>query len=129
MSLSATHLVLMVLAALVVTPPLVLLIPHARQSPTFDRMLWAGTLLTAFLGTWLGIANWSNTWPEPSINSVPILPIFAGALGGAFLINALLWILDRLETPVIPDDGFEDELPPEPEQPTEPETANRPEHK
>ncbi len=119
MSLSPTHFVLMLIASVVVTPPLVLLIPHARQSKAFDRLLWSGTLLTAFLGTWLGIANWSNAWPDPSVNDVPVLPILAGAFGGAFTLNALLWILDRMERPIGPDDEpgigdeFKDEPPPD----------------
>jgi hypothetical protein len=72
MTLSPTHIVLMIIASIIVTPPLVLLVPHARQSPVFDRLLWGGTLLTAFLGTWLGIANWSDVMPDPSINDVPV---------------------------------------------------------
>ncbi len=130
MTLSPTHIVLMIIASIIVTPPLVLLVPHARQSPGFDRLLWGGTLLTAFLGTWLGIANWSDVMPDPSINDVPVLPILAGALGGAIVLNALLFMLDRLEKPdeydepLEPDDTIppDNDLPPPNDDPTpEPE--------
>jgi hypothetical protein len=85
--------------AFVMTLPAVLLIPRARQSPLFDVILWVATWSLSFIGAqiapnYLGATLATNTW---SIAGLAILPAAIGALGGAFSINILLWLLDRFD--------------------------------
>jgi hypothetical protein len=48
--MSLPHLLILLVVAGLVTPPFVLLMPRARQSPAFDRLLWVGAFIIAFLG-------------------------------------------------------------------------------
>lgn len=98
-----TQLVIMLLSAVVVTPPAVRLIPHARQSPTFDRLLMGGTFAVAFLGAWLALGVLGAPFTDYILDSVPWLAILLGSIGGALALNLLLWILDLLERPA--EDG------------------------
>ena len=103
-------LVLIVLTGLV-TPPCVLFIPRARQSPAFDRVLWVATWLLALFGA-LAAPNYIGT--EAALKSVvvanvPLIPTLLGAIAGGLSVNLLLWVLDRFDRPSI------DEIPPEEE--------------
>jgi hypothetical protein len=94
----------MAFVAALFTIPAVLLIPRARTSPAFDRFLWIGTLLLAFLCAWLAIGYMGTSYPLPitlpvEIDDVPLVPIIVGAAVGALALNALLWLLDRLAPP------------------------------
>lgn len=107
--------------------PAVLLIPRARTSPAFDRFLWAATWLLAFLGAWLAIGYSGSDSLEPITNlldvgQLPLAPIAVGSAAGAFLLNALLWLLDRLAPPEVGEEmtmeeqGEEDENSDSPEE-------------
>ncbi len=81
--------------ALVVTVPTILLIPRARQSPVFDRVLWFGTWLIAFLGAWFALGNLSlPTLNGLTMGDVLVVPALIGAIGGSLILNGLLWGMD-----------------------------------
>lgn len=94
--------------------PAVLLIPRARTSPLFDRLLWVATWLLAFLSAWLAIGYSGNGSLEPvsspdDIGQLPMLPIAVGAAAGALLLNVLLWLLDRLAPPEVEEEAAMEE--------------------
>ena len=82
-------------------------IPRARQSPMFDRVLWGGTWLLAFLGA----ESAPNYIPANSplndyvIADIRWIPLLIGAAVGALSINLLLWVIDRFSQPTIEDDS------------------------
>ncbi len=94
-----TQLGFMFIVAAVVTLPVVRLIPRARQSPAFDRLLWIGTFAIAFLGAWLALGYLGTPVSDFVIHGVPWLSISLGSVGGALALNLLLWLLDLLERP------------------------------
>jgi hypothetical protein len=107
--MSWLQLAVMALISAVLTIPAVLLIPRARTSPLFDRFLWLATWLLAFLGAWLAIGYSGNASLEPvtdlsDIGRLPLVPIVVGAAAGALVLNALLWLLDRLSPPEVEED-------------------------
>ncbi len=80
--------------ALVVTIPTVSLIPRARQSTAFDRLLWAGTFVTAFLGSWAALGYIGPDSSLAALNTVVfadtrILTVLAGALASALFLNLI----------------------------------------
>lgn len=96
-------LVIAVIAALV-TVPVVWLVPRARHSFVFDRVLWSATWLLSFLSGWYALGNFSDVPPGLSslmIAQVPVLTVLVGAAAGAILLNGLLWLMDRLAPPEI----------------------------
>jgi hypothetical protein len=98
--MSLTQFLVMAVAALVVTVPVVLLIPRVRTSPTFDLLLWVATLVVGFLAAWVAvvIARDSHIWDTLVIADTPALPSLAGAVGGALALNVPLWLLDRFDS-------------------------------
>ena len=82
-------------------------IPRARQSPMFDRVLWGGTWLLAFLGA----ESAPNYIPANSplndyvIVDIRWIPLLIGAAVGALSINLLLWVIDRFSQRMIEDDS------------------------
>ncbi len=99
----------MALISALFTIPVVLLIPRARTAPLFDRLLWLATWLLAFLCAWLAIGYSGNASLEPvtdpaDIGQLPLVPIAVGAAAGALVLNALLWLLDRLAPPEVEED-------------------------
>lgn len=106
----STRLFPMLLLSVLVAVPVVRLIPHARKSPFFDRLLWGATVLLAFLGAWFalgyaenGVFAWLNAFV---VADLPILALLLGALAGALLLNLSLWVID-LSTPTVRDQEFE----------------------
>jgi hypothetical protein len=86
--------------AVAVTVPIVLLVPRARQSLLFDRVLWIGTWSIAFLGIWFVLGNLKI----PSLDllivgEVSVVPAVIGAVVAALILNGLLWGMDRFERP------------------------------
>lgn len=109
---SASQFIITAVIAMIVTAPSILLIPRARKSPAFDRVLWAATWALAFLGEWsapsyLGNAAALNQWV---IEQLPLLPVVIGAIVGALSLNLLLWLMDRFSPP-ISEDAASAELP------------------
>jgi hypothetical protein len=96
--MSFTYIVMIVISAFI-TPLFVLLIPHARQSPVFSRVLWAGTFVMAFLGAWLALGYAGAPLDTITFDNVPWVSILLGAVAGALLLHLLLWGLDLLEHP------------------------------
>lgn len=81
--------------SIVATVPTVRLIPRARQSPVFDRVLWFGTWFIALLGAWFALGNLSlPTLNGLILGDVPVVPALIGAVGGAIILNGLLWGMD-----------------------------------
>ncbi len=104
----------MALVSALFTIPAVMLIPRVRTSPSFDRFLWIGTWLLAFLCSWLAIAYVAGSGSEPpttigDLSQLPLVPIVVGAAGGALALNALLWLLDRLAPPEVEEEEGVDE--------------------
>lgn len=100
----------MIAAAILFTIPTVLLIPRARQSPIFDRLLWVATVAVAFLGAWAALGYVAGSpdlagWSSYRVGEVPVVPIVAGAAGGALLLNVILWLMDRF----VPAEELEEE--------------------
>ncbi len=93
------------LLAGIATVPAVLFVPRARQSPIFDRILWVGTWLLASVGAFALPRNLGPDSPlnAPLILQAPVLANFLGALLGAFALNLVLWLMDRMN-PVEPAD-------------------------
>ncbi len=96
--------------SILVTLPAVLLIPRARQSPAFDRVLWIGTALMAFLSAMFVLGNVDV--PELNIlviGEVSVFPTLLGAAIGAFLLNGLLWLMDHFNRPSIDESATPEE--------------------
>jgi len=98
---SIIQFLIMAAVAVLVAAPIVWLIPRARQSPTFDRVLWAATGTLAFLGAW---AAPSYIAADSALNNlvvadVAVLPTLMGAAAGALSVNLVLWLIDRLSQP------------------------------
>lgn len=99
--------------ALAVTIPTVRLIPRARQSPAFDRLLWVGTFVIAFLGSWAALGYIGPDSSLAALNNVVfadtrVLTALAGALASALFLNMILWVMDRFSQPAIDDEDFGD---------------------
>ncbi len=101
--MSIIQVIVMLVIAAVVTVPAVRLIPHARQSPAFDRLLSAGTFAIAFLGAWLALGYLGAPITNYTVGGVPWLTILLGSVAGALALNLLLWILDFWERPEMDD--------------------------
>lgn len=108
--MSVAQLVVTIVIAILVTLPAVLLIPRARQSPMFDRVLWIGTWFLAFIAEWFVLGNVN----APGLNGmvigeVSVIPALIGAAVGALLLNGLLWGMDRFSHPQIEEDAMPEE--------------------
>jgi hypothetical protein len=100
--------------ALAVTIPTVILIPRARQSVAFDRLLWVGTFVIAFLGSWAALGYIGPDSSLAALNSVVfadtrILTVLVGALASALFLNMILWVMDRFSLPSIDDEDLGDD--------------------
>lgn len=104
---SLSHLLVLIVVAGLVTPPPVLWIPRARQSPAFDRLLWVGTYLIAFFGGWLAPAYIGDPFPSVALGGVSLLPIVIGSLAGVLALHLILFFLDWFERPE--EDGDDNE--------------------
>jgi len=99
--------------SILVTIPAVLLIPRARQSPTFDRVLWVGTAAFAFIAAWFVLGNLGSNLTALNdlvIGEVAVIPALAGAAVGAFALNGLLWLMDFSSRSHLEDDPEISEL-------------------
>jgi hypothetical protein len=88
------------IVAAIVTLPIVKLIPRARQSSVFDRVLWGATWLLAFLGAWYAVDNYVSGAQLAALAldefaRAASSAIIVGALVGALSLNVLLWLMDR----------------------------------
>jgi len=128
--MSEMQFLILALVALVVTVLTIKLIPRARQSPLFDRVLWGATWLLSFLSAWYAVGQLKSDVPLASLDlgafaQVAGASIVIGALGGALSINVVLWLIDRLNPPsaeeapdaqnLSADDRGEDETPAPPD--------------
>jgi hypothetical protein len=98
--MSGVQFLIIAVAAAIVTLPIVTLIPRARQSPTFDRVLWGATWLLAFLGAWYAVGNLNTDSPLSTLKLEDFVraaggAIIIGTVVGALSLNALLWLMDR----------------------------------
>ncbi len=105
-----TRLFLMLVLSVLVAIPAVWLIPHARKSPFFDRLLWAATVLLAFLGAWFALGYVENGtlafMSGFAIGDLPLVPVLLGASIGAVVLNLSLWLID-LFSPASEDEEIE----------------------
>lgn len=120
--MSWNQFLVMAVAALLITAPVILVIPRARTSPAFDLLLWAATFVVGFLLAWVavGMARAAGSLLTPAVGDTPILPALIAALAGALAINVPLWLADRVggrpiddydEPEVEPDLPVEEQLP------------------
>ena len=98
--MSGVQFLIVAIVAAIVTLPIVKLIPRARQSPMFDRVLWGATWLLAFLGAWYAVDNYVSGVPLATLAldefaRAASSAIIVGALVGALSLNVLLWLMDR----------------------------------
>ena len=98
--MSGVQFVIMAIVAAIVTLPIVTLIPRARQSSAFDRVLWGATWLLAFLGAWYAVDNYVGgaqlaARALDEFARAAGSAIIVGALVGALSLNVLLWLMDR----------------------------------
>lgn len=98
--MTGVQFLIIAIAAAIVTVPIVKFTPRARQSPMFDRVLWGATWLLAFLGAWYAADNYVGgapltTLPLEEFARVAGGAIIVGAVVGAVMLNALLWLMDR----------------------------------
>jgi hypothetical protein len=94
--------------SILVTMPAVRFIPRARQSPTFDRVLWVGTWGMAFLAAWFVLGNFGAALSALDIlilGEVSVIPALVGAAIGAFALNGLLWSMDRFSRSPLDEDA------------------------
>jgi hypothetical protein len=111
--MSLMQFLVMAVVALLVTIPVVLLVPRARASITFDLLLWAATLVVGFLLAWVVVGNTKSAGISAIfiIADTPMLPAIVGALAGALALNLPLWLADRfggsgggeIDAPTSPD--------------------------
>ncbi len=106
--MSLPHLLLLIVVAGLVTPPPIVLIRRARQSATFDRLLWVGTYLIAVLGGWLAPAYIGDPVPSVAIGGVSLLPIVIGSLAGVLALHLILFFLDWVERPEENEDDYDE---------------------
>lgn len=102
----------MAILSILATILAVLLIPRARQSPVFDRILWIATWVLAFLGAYsapnyIGAGSALNNFV---IGDLALVPIAIGAVIGAASINFLLWLMDRFGGATAETSATEEEL-------------------
>ncbi len=102
---------LLAVSAAVVSPIIILLIPRARRSTSFDLLLWLGTPVVAFLAAWYAYGSTDAANPPGGlvVAGTPLLPVVAGALGGALAVNVPLWLLDRFERPEVDEIDWEEQ--------------------
>ena len=103
--------VILAIVAVAATLPAVLLIPRARQSPAFDRVLWGATWLLAFFSA-LSAPGYIAADALPIrwiIGEVAMIPALIGAVAGAFAINLALWVMDRFSQSPFEESEIEDE--------------------
>jgi hypothetical protein len=98
--MSGVQFLIMAIVAAIVTLPIVILIPRARQSVAFDRVLWGATWLLAFLGAWYAVDNYVvgarlGTLVFEEFMQAAGGALVSGALVGALSLNVLLWLMDR----------------------------------
>jgi hypothetical protein len=98
--MSGVQFFIMAIVAAIVTLPIVILIPRARQSAAFDRVLWGATWLLAFLGAWYAVDNYVSgarlgTLVFEEFVQAAGGALVSGALVGALSLNVLLWLMDR----------------------------------
>ena len=111
--MSVPQFIVSAVISILVTLPAVLLIPRARQSPTFDRVLWVGTAAFAFISAWFVLGNLSASLSALNglvIGEVAVIPALIGAAVGAFALNGLLWLMDSAGRSQMEDDLALDEL-------------------
>ncbi len=114
----------MAVVAILITIPVVFLIPRVRTSPVFDRLLWVATMVVGFLAAWVAVAmaKDSHIWDTVFvIADTPVLPTIAGVLIGVLALNLPLWLLDRFDSSSYADEEEEQELDEETELALEPE--------
>jgi len=107
---STEQLLIIAILSAVVTLPAVWLIPKARHSPVFDRLLWAGTWVMAFLGAWYALGNFTTNLASVNvlvISDIAVIPALLGAAASAVFLNGLLWAMDRFSPAQIDDDAGE----------------------
>ncbi|MBI5034571.1 MAG: hypothetical protein HZB51_28950 [Chloroflexi bacterium] len=99
--MTITQIFILTLVSASVTIPVVMLVPRARQSSNFDRVLWGATFLLAFIGAWgaPGFIPTNLPLSHLIVSDLSLVQIILGALAGALSINILLWIMDRFERP------------------------------
>lgn len=112
--MSAEQFLLLALIALMVTVPIVKLIPRARQSRWFDRVLWGATWLLAFVCAWYAVDQIKTDVPLATMSwdafaRTAGASIAIGALGGALALNLVLWLMDRTLPLTVEEIGTEDE--------------------
>jgi hypothetical protein len=114
--MSLTQFLVMAIVAVLVTIPIVVLLPRARASTNFDRLLWAATAVVGFLIAWVavGMAKNASSLDAFVIGETPVLAVVIGALSGALALNLPLWLADRFEAGKIEPglDEFEELIPP-----------------
>lgn len=112
--MSETQFLVLALVALIVSALAIKLIPRARQSFVFDRVLWGATWLLSFVCAWYAVGQLKTDAPLATLDGAAFArvagaSIVLGALGGALALNLALWLIDRL-IPLAAE-----ELPPEAE--------------
>lgn len=102
--MTITQFLIFATVSAVLTIPVVLLIPRARQSPMFDRVLWGATWLLGFLSAWAAPNYFqADAWNVIVIGDVNLIPAALSAAVGVLSINVVLWGLDRLSPPEFND--------------------------
>lgn len=89
----------MAAVALLVTIPVVYLIPRGRTSTAFNRLLVAATVLVGFLLAWVAVAmsGTGGSLGSYAIGDTPILPVLIGSVIGALAVNVPLKVFDFFE--------------------------------
>ncbi|CAG0939812.1 hypothetical protein ANRL1_00005 [Anaerolineae bacterium] len=103
--------VVLAIVAVAATLPAVLLIPRARQSPAFDRVLWGATWLLAFFSA-LAAPGYIAADALPIrwiIGEVAMMPALIGAVVGAFAINLALWLMDHFSQSPLEESDIDEE--------------------
>ncbi len=112
--MSIAQFLIMAVVAVLVSALTIRLVPRARQSPVFDRVLWVATWLLAFLGAWSAPSYIATDSPLSSlvIAQVSVFPTLIGAGVGALSINLLLWLMDRFSQPSVEPSAETEDLNP-----------------
>ncbi len=109
--MTITQILTLAIISVVVTIPVVMFIPRARQSRDFDRILWIASLVLACLGAWGAPGFIPTDLPLSNVvvENLSVVQVVIGALAGALSINVLLWILDRFERPTPDAEALDEE--------------------
>jgi hypothetical protein len=88
------------IVALLAAVAAIVFVPRQKRAQPFELVIWLATWLVAALCAWLvhgAVASLEalKIFAVVPIAEIPVVPLFLGAFGGAFVLTVPLWLMDR----------------------------------